>query len=141
MTSNKDVIRVNEIPFDKGIPPKQLYKAAKKWARNQFQGKTFVNKDTGRSIEITGNGIDHTIATSYNPDAVRLLAVLPDMIERSQFIHSEPPTPPEGREAPGTKSCSRRTIRDYRADTRNVVHCRVDRQSREQKQSQNWQGR
>ena len=95
MTNNEDVIRVDEIPFDENISPNQLYKTAKKWARSQFQGKTFVNKNTRRPIEVTGNGIDHTIATSYNPDAVRSMAVLPDIIERAKFIRSESPKPPK----------------------------------------------
>jgi len=95
MASNEDVIRVDEIPFDENVPLKQLYGPAKKWARRQFQGKSFVNKDTGQSIEITGGGIDHAIATAKNPDVIRSMAVLPDMIERAKFIRREPPKPPQ----------------------------------------------
>ena len=95
MTSNEDVIRVDEISFDEGIPLKQLYKPAKKWARSRLQGKKVVNGDTGRTIEITGNGIDHTISSAYNLDVIHSMAVLPEMIERSKFVRSEPPHPPK----------------------------------------------
>jgi len=47
MTSNEDVIHVDELPFDESTPLKELYGPAKKWARSQFQGKPFVNRDTG----------------------------------------------------------------------------------------------
>ena len=67
MVNDDDIIVVNEIPFSKNIPPDQLYKAAKKWARSQFQGKTFENKNTGRKIMITGNGIDHVVYEARNP--------------------------------------------------------------------------
>jgi len=100
MTSHDDIIRVDKIRFDESVPLKQLYGPAKKWARSQFQGKTFVNKDTGQSIEITGNGIDHTIATAHNPDVIHSMAVLPDMIERAKFIREEPPKRPKDGQRP-----------------------------------------
>ncbi|MCL2701325.1 MAG: hypothetical protein FWE88_06490 [Phycisphaerae bacterium] len=95
MTNNEDAIRVDVIPFDENVPLKQLYGPAKKWARSQFQGKTFINKDTGQPIEITGKGIDHTVSVARNPDVIHSLSVLPEMIERATCISSEPPRPPK----------------------------------------------
>jgi len=100
MTGNDDIICVDETPFDENVPPKQLYKTAKKWAREQFQGKTFENKSTGRKIEITGNGIKHAIAKAFNPDVAHSMAVLPEMIERAEFIREEPPKPPQEGKSP-----------------------------------------
>ena len=75
MANNEYVIRVDDFPFGENIPLNQLYGPAKKWARSRFQGKAFVNKDSGQTIEVTGSGIDHAIATAKNPDVIHSMAV------------------------------------------------------------------
>jgi len=89
MTSNEDIICVDKTPFD-DVPESQRRKTVRKWTRKQFQGKTVENKNTRREIVITGSGIDHTIYKARNPYTIYSMPVLPDMIERAEFIRSEP---------------------------------------------------
>jgi hypothetical protein len=90
VTSNEDIISVDETPFD-DVPESQRPNAAKKWAFVHLKGKTFTNKSTGRQINITANGIGHTVYEVRNREAFYLLPVLPDMIERATHQRTDPP--------------------------------------------------
>ena len=68
---------------------------AKKWAKEKFRKQERVNRDTGRTIEISANGIGHAISTARNPDVIHSMPVLPEMIERMKFVDSLPPKPPK----------------------------------------------
>jgi len=91
MTNNEDIICVDETPFD-DVPENQRPKAAKKWAKAQYKdAEPVTNKNTGRKIKITGGGIGHTVYNTRHPHAFYLLSVLPEIIERAEFICSEEP--------------------------------------------------
>jgi len=86
-----DIIRVERIPFDENIPLGKLKGIAKKWFKEKYRGKSFINRGTGREIEISGKGIGHTISETYNIDVVYSMAALPEMIERMKFVGTDLP--------------------------------------------------
>jgi len=106
MMSDKDVVRVDEAPFDERIPIEQLKGPAKKWFKKKYKDKNntykkIVNTNTGNTIEISGKGIAHTISRADNIDVIYSMDVLPEMIERMEYAgHFPPNTPKDGKPVP-----------------------------------------
>ena len=92
MTSREYITRVNKIPFDERVPIEQLRKPAKQWFKEKYKhNNQFVNEDTGQTIEISGNGIAHTIRDARDVFTIYSLDVLPEMIARMKQISHEDP--------------------------------------------------
>ncbi|MBF0517610.1 MAG: hypothetical protein HQK97_10950, partial [Nitrospirae bacterium] len=72
-----------------------LWKAridAKKWAKENIQGKSPINKDTGWKIDITGNGIDKALSGERQApiDHIEAVRAIPELIENSVLAETRP---------------------------------------------------
>jgi len=92
MADNETIVRVDNIPFDERIPLEQLRKPAKQWFKEKYKhNNKFVNEDTGQTIEVSGNGIAHTIRDAREVSTIYSLDVLPEMIARMKRVGIENP--------------------------------------------------
>ncbi len=61
-------------------------KAAKDFAKQHLQGKTFINEQTGWSIIVSGNGIDHALRVGRDyatQEQAEVIGVLGTLLEKS----------------------------------------------------------
>ncbi|WP_420267037.1 hypothetical protein [Candidatus Magnetominusculus dajiuhuensis] len=67
-------------------------KKAYKWAGENIQGKSLVNKDTGWGIDITGKGIKKVLSGErlVPIDHIETVRAIPEMIENAVKVESRP---------------------------------------------------
>ena len=72
-----------------GLSTKNLRRASRDYAEKHFVGKTYHNESSGVDIGVTRQGIKHALANA-NDIEMRLMPALPKMLERAQYVGSEP---------------------------------------------------
>jgi hypothetical protein len=77
--------------FGKGIPVSQIREHAIAYALKHFQGKSYVNKSSGKTIQVGKRGILKTL--THLPDARPALALakLPEILESAEYVRSVQP--------------------------------------------------
>ncbi|MBF0458712.1 MAG: hypothetical protein HQK99_12555 [Nitrospirae bacterium] len=73
----------------------QLWSAridAKKWAKENLQGKSPINKDTGWKIDITKKGIDKALSKERPAplDHIETVRAIPELIENAVKVETRP---------------------------------------------------
>jgi len=90
-----EVVLVDRIPFDKSIPLGPLRGPAKAYFKEKYKEghNKFVNEDTGKTIELSGNGIAHAISEARDELTVYTLDAIPEIIaimKRKEFRFPRP---------------------------------------------------
>lgn len=84
------VTRLDDMIFGNEIWKSRI--DVKKWAKENLQGRSPVNKDTGWKIDITGNGIDKALSGERQSpiDHIEAIRAIPDLIENAVKSETRP---------------------------------------------------
>ncbi|GHU92785.1 hypothetical protein FACS189479_02710 [Spirochaetia bacterium] len=85
--SNSSIIETNS---EKALSDPDLKKECFKYARQSFQGKRFTNKETGREIIVSKDGLGEWKSKSKSREQILSIKILDQLLEKAVFSHSEP---------------------------------------------------
>jgi len=88
MQEDKCVIAENEREITLSI--KELKKECLEYAQHNFQGKTYINADTGREIQVSRQGLGEWKMKSKTREQVLSIRILDQMLENAAFDHHAP---------------------------------------------------
>jgi hypothetical protein len=81
---------VNETDEEKLLPDADLKRECFSYARRHFQGKFFTNKETGREIKVSGDGLGEWKMKSKTRDQILSIKILDQLLENAAFDHDAP---------------------------------------------------
>jgi len=82
--------RISETAAERNMSDRDLKKASKKFAQENFQGKKFLNEDTGREILVSRDGLDKWDNKTTSRDQSLSIKKLNEILNRSKKISDEP---------------------------------------------------
>ena len=80
---------VNETAEERALDDRELKTASKKYAQDNFQGKKFINMDTGREINVTKKGLNKWDSITKSRDQGLSIKKLNELLERGKKVGSE----------------------------------------------------
>jgi hypothetical protein len=78
---------ISETDSEKGMSDQDLKKHCFEYARNAFQGKTYKNKETGREIIISKDGLGEWKTKSKSREQIISVKILDKLLENGLFDH------------------------------------------------------
>jgi hypothetical protein len=90
MLQEAQIPEIRETEGEKALSVGQLKHACLKFAKQTFQGKTFVNKDTGKLIRVSQDGIMEWWRKSKKRDHVVSIKLLNFFLENALFQGDAP---------------------------------------------------
>jgi len=85
----QDQTSISETEDEKALSDRELKKASKKYVQDNFQGKKFLNKDTGREISVTKKGLNKWDSITKSRDQGLSIKRLNELLERGKKVGSE----------------------------------------------------
>jgi hypothetical protein len=79
-----------ETDGEKQLSDTNLKKVCFEYARNHFQGEKFTNKDTGRVIIVSKDGLGEWKTKTKSRDQILSIKILDKLLENAAFTHTEP---------------------------------------------------
>ena len=79
---------VFETDTEKGLNDIELKKECYCYARHAFQGKRFLNKETGRAIIVSKDGLGEWKSKSKSRDQILSIKILDTLLENAVYTHS-----------------------------------------------------
>ncbi|MDR3146854.1 MAG: hypothetical protein LBU00_00585 [Treponema sp.] len=76
-----------ETAAEQGLNGYDLKRACYSYAKDNFQGKTFINKETGRTISVSRSGIGEWRAKSKSREQILSIKILDKLLENACFDH------------------------------------------------------
>jgi hypothetical protein len=86
-SAENDEITLTETAVEKAMSDFDLKRACYFYAKNHFQGKIFVNKDTGKKISVSRNGIGEWRSKSKSREQILSIKILGKLLENAKFDH------------------------------------------------------
>lgn len=75
---------------EKQLSDVDLKKECYDYARKNFQGKKFTNKETGRGIIVSKDGLGEWKTKTKSRDQILSVKILDKLLENATFSHAEP---------------------------------------------------
>ena len=72
------------------LPINELRKVCLSFAQQNFQGKTFMNKETGKDIHVSRQGLGEWKMKSKTREQLLSIKILDKMLENASFDHDAP---------------------------------------------------
>jgi hypothetical protein len=79
------IVLLVETDTEQGLNDYDLKRACYAYAKAAFQGKTFINTDTGRPISVSRSGIGEWRAKSKSREQILSIKILDKMLENAHF--------------------------------------------------------
>jgi hypothetical protein len=89
-SGEKQIPEIGETEEEKELSIGQLKYRYQQIARQRFQGKVFINKDTGRPIRVSKDGIMEWWRKSRRREHIILVQLLDFFLENGTFIEENP---------------------------------------------------
>jgi hypothetical protein len=80
---------VAETETEKGLSNHELKKDCFNYARDNFQGKKYLNSDTGREILVSRDGLDEWYSKTKSREQALSIKILDDLLTSSKLSKSE----------------------------------------------------
>jgi hypothetical protein len=86
-SAGEDGNRLTETEMEKTMNNYDLKRVCYSYAKDNFQGKTFVNKETGRAISVSRSGIGEWRAKSKSREQILSIKILDKLLENARHDH------------------------------------------------------
>ena len=84
------IISIEETEEEKKLDDRTLKKSSKKYAQDNFQGKKYLNTDTGENILVSRDGIDKWEGKTKSREQAISIKKLDELLEKSKKAKSLP---------------------------------------------------
>jgi hypothetical protein len=85
-----NVVRIDATEAEELLSDKELRNSCFAFARAAFQGKTFMNSDTGRQIIVSSDGLGEWKSKTKSREQILSIKILDQLLENGIFDHDAP---------------------------------------------------